>query len=249
MFDRIVLTCEHAVNRIPAPYRSLFIDARNDLHGHRGYDAGALEIARALAGAFGAPLFTGEASRLLVDLNRSLGHPRLFSEYLDELGEAERLRILGRYYRPYRARVEAALVEAALVGASSKEAPGKGREAGAGTRGRVLHLSIHSFVPILDGRRRQADIGLLYDPGRARERETCVRLRSRLRSADPTLRIRRNYPYRGTSDGLTTHFRKVFAPDRYAGIEIEVNQSAAASKRDRTHMSLILEGAIRPELG
>ena len=37
--------------------------------------------------------------------------------------------------------------------------------------------------------------------------------------------MRRNYPYRGSSDGLTTTLRGLFADPDYLGIEIEVNQA------------------------
>jgi hypothetical protein len=50
-------------------------------------------------------------------------------------------------------------------------------------------------------------------------------LAARLRAEWPTLRIRRNYPYRGWTDGLTTALRGRFPATRYAGIEIEVNQA------------------------
>jgi hypothetical protein len=35
--------------------------------------------------------------------------------------------------------------------------------------------------------------------------------------------LRRNYPYRGQSDGLTTALRRQFGA-RYLGIELEINQ-------------------------
>src|SRR4029434_4503487 len=76
----LVITCEHGGNRIPAPYRELFHDRQALLDSHRGYDPGALIMARALATAFAAPLVVTSVSRLLVDLNRSVGHPRLHSD-------------------------------------------------------------------------------------------------------------------------------------------------------------------------
>jgi hypothetical protein len=45
-----------------------------------------------------------------------------------------------------------------------------------------------------------------------------------LKAADPTLRLRRNYPYIGKSDGVTQSLRRAHPPDRYVGIELEVNQ-------------------------
>ena len=52
---------------IPAPYRDLFHAHQALLDSHRGYDPGALILARALATAFAAPLVASTVSRLLVD--------------------------------------------------------------------------------------------------------------------------------------------------------------------------------------
>ena len=38
------------------------------------------------------------------------------------------------------------------------------------------------------------------------------------------MRVRRNYPYNGASDGLTTYLRGRFSGRLYSGIELEVNQ-------------------------
>ena len=70
--DGLVVTCEHGGNRIPAPYRDLFHAHDALLDSHLGYDLGALNLARALAKAFAAPLVASTVSRLLVDLNRSI---------------------------------------------------------------------------------------------------------------------------------------------------------------------------------
>ena len=111
-----------------------------------------------------------------------------------------------RYYWPYRN-----WVEAQVAGAVEAEEP-------------VIHISSHSFTPRLHGITRRADVGLLYDPRRAGERSLCDAWRERIIQGNPKLVVRRNYPYRGTGDGLTTHLRKLHADARYAGIEIEVNQ-------------------------
>jgi predicted N-formylglutamate amidohydrolase len=102
----LVITCEHGGNRIPALYRELFVSHRELLDSHRGYDPGALIMARDLASAFAAPLVASTVSRLLVDLNRSVGHPRLHSEASRQVPAEPRQRILRRYYQPYRAQAE-----------------------------------------------------------------------------------------------------------------------------------------------
>src|SRR4029453_16292716 len=65
---------------------------------------------------------------------------------------------------------------------------------------------------------------LLYDPGRPGEVALASAWLAALKAADPTLRLRRNYPYLGKSDGVTQTMRRLHPPDRYVGIELEVNQ-------------------------
>lgn len=203
----ILITCEHGGNEVPEAYASLFRGARRLLASHRGYDAGALELARGFARHLRAPLVFATTTRLLVDLNRSPGHRRLFSEFTRDLDATTREAILATHYFPYREQVEVRVSEAV-----------KQRE-------HVVHLSVHSFTPELDGEVRNADIGLLYDPARRLEQEFCHRWRLTLQTMWPELRVRRNYPYRGASDGLVTSLRRRFGAKQYLGVELEVNQS------------------------
>ncbi|MCX7099041.1 MAG: N-formylglutamate amidohydrolase [Methylococcales bacterium] len=202
----MVITCEHGGNRIPESYRYLFEDDQALLDSHRGFDPGALTMAKALATAFSAPLVTSTISRLLVDLNRSIGHPRLHSEAIRNIPTKMRGEIVAHYYQPYRLQTERLLKKAIK------------------DYGQVIHLSSHSFTPELDGKVRNADIGLLYDPSRPGELELSGRWKAALKICAPDLRVRRNYPYAGKDDGLTTWFRKRLSPAAYVGIELEINQ-------------------------
>lgn len=204
--DHYLISCEHGGNRIPARYRPLFAGFESLLQTHRGHDPGALVLARELASALAAPLFVSTTSRLLVDLNRSIGHPRLYAEAARAAPAAVRREILETYYLPYRNKVEAHIAEAIARGQ------------------RVIHLSSHSFTPVLDGAIRTADIGLLYDPARYGEIELCRRWQTQLKARAPDLKVRRNYPYTGKSDGFTAYLRRCFPADAYVGIELEINQ-------------------------
>jgi predicted N-formylglutamate amidohydrolase len=223
--DSFLVSCEHGGNRIPAPYRSLFRGYDALLDTHRGYDFGALVMARALAGSFRAPLVASTISRLLVDLNRSIGHPRIFSAATRGAPASLRAKIAEQYYRPYRLQVER------LVRQSVSR------------RRRVIHISSHSFTPELDGKVRSADVGLLYHPGRRGEAELCARWKSSLAELAPQLRVRRNYPYAGKGDGLTSYLRRRFAPSAYVGIELEINQSIviAGGRRWTALRSLLID--------
>ncbi len=218
-----LLSCEHGGNRIPAEFRAPFRGERTLLASHRGYDIGALTCARALSAAWRAPLIHAEISRLLVDLNRSPHHPALFSPLTRALPAAQRALILQRHYFPHRQRIEH-WIAARIRGGHT-----------------VVHIAVHSFTAVLDGRRRDADIGLLYDPARPLEASICRHWQTALQQRG-TLRVRRNYPYRGTSDGLTRHLRERFPPHAYAGIELEINQETLTRRRAAVIAALINTG-------
>ncbi len=208
----LLITCEHAGNRVPADLRRAFAGARGLLRTHRAFDAGALVLARDLARTLRAPLECSLTSRLVVDLNRSLHHHALLSRWTRALPVRARERILRRYYQPHRARVEGRVARAIAAGQAA------------------IHISIHSFTPVLRARRRTTHVGFLFDPARPIERAVCAAWRRELQRREPRLTLHLNRPYRGTSDGLTTHLRTRFGPTRYAGIELEVNQRLVRSR-------------------
>jgi predicted N-formylglutamate amidohydrolase len=206
----VVVTCEHGGNRVPPRWAPLFRGKHALLSSHRGFDAGALLLARDLARALRVPLVAATSTRLLVDLNRSLGHPALFSAVTRRLPSLEREDILERCYLPYRRQVATTV----------RRRIDSGRA--------VVHVSSHSFVPRLDGVVREVDVGVLFDPSRRREVDVTRRWLRLLRAGAPGLRFRSNQPYRGTADGLTTGLRKIHGDAEYAGIEVEVNQAIVA---------------------
>jgi predicted N-formylglutamate amidohydrolase len=218
---KMILSCEHATAAVPGPYGDLFAGAPHILETHRGYDIGALEVTKAVEElAEGA--FYGGCSRLLIDLNRSLYHPRLFSEFSHGLPEAEKEAIIARWYTPFR---DAALQAVKKVLTS---------------RNPLLHLSVHSFTPELDGVMRTNDIGILYDPQRLGEKDLARRLGQAILATDPGLSVRMNTPYHGTSDGHTTALRRHLKDEAYLGIELEINQRLLEDERGRVAVGQLL---------
>ena len=67
-FSALLVTCEHASNAVPGRWRKSFVADSAVLKTHRGWDPGAVVLARELAGEFDAPLHEGEFTRLLIDL-------------------------------------------------------------------------------------------------------------------------------------------------------------------------------------
>lgn len=202
----VVLTCEHGGHRVPSSLKDAFAGAEEILQSHRGWDPGALPLAKRFASACDEPLFCSTVSRLVVELNRSLGHPRLFSEFTQKLTPQERRILLRKYWYPHRSEVEEQirlLIEAGET---------------------VVHLSVHTFTEFFEGKQRTTDIGLLYDPQRPLERGFASQWRREISERDDSLLIRRNDPYKGSSDGFTTYLRRQFPEDGYLGLELEVCQ-------------------------
>ena len=208
---RLILSCEHGGNKIPREWRHLFGEVGSELHTHRGLDIGALDAARAFSRGTKAPLFYSKNTRLLVDLNRELRSPAAFSEFTKSLPAVQRDKLVTKYWKPHRDRIEGWVGEQLAEGAP------------------VVHLAIHSFTPVFDGTHRPTDIGLLYDPARAREKDFCARWRRELMAADAKneFLVHCNAPYRGVSDSLPTTLRKRLPPSKYLGLELELNQKFA----------------------
>ena len=222
----LLITCEHATCFVPRSFKYLFANHGDILHSHRGWDPGTLEIGNVLSRRFGFPLFRTRVTRLLVEANRSIGHKRIFSVFSAGLDPKTKQFLLSEYYYSYRDAVESWILTRMT------------------DRSNVLHLSLHSFTPILNRIPRSADIGLLYDPRRDSERFYCERLKASLAELLPNWRIRKNYPYLGRADGFTTSLRKIYSDDRYCGIELEVNQKFVHEPRWHSTHKLLIAQAI-----
>lgn len=225
----LVLSCEHGGRRLPAGFgldatvdaaRGATLEANLDaalraaLDTHRGWDPGALALARQMAALLDAPLRYSTISRLVVEPNRSESSPELFSPWSRHLDGKERRALVRRYHRRHRRRVREAVEEAA---------------AGSPAPDLVVHVGVHTFTPVLDGQVRPLEVGILLDPARDPEREVVQAWAEALTVQAPELRIRFNEPYDGRSDGLVTTLRGAFAHGirpgcAYAGLELEVNQ-------------------------
>jgi len=204
----IVLTCEHAGNQVPEHLAAFFHGASIALKTHRGWDLGADELTRELANILPVQgMFLGNWSRLVVDLNRSEHHPKIFSQWTEGLNEVERQYLLDSIYKPFRQQVKSCIDRLCANGVT------------------VLHLSIHSFTPVLGSEVRNNDVGLLYDPKRKDEQRFAIDWEHALEQQSKVpVRVRRNYPYRGISDGHVTDLRRLY-PSGYLGFEVEVNQA------------------------
>lgn len=231
---RVVVSVEHASPRVPKQLEDLGLPLAL-LRSHHGWDPGAAVVGRLLARALGAPLHLGRWCRLVADVNRSAFHPRVVPRTTGgrripanhDLGAKDRRARIARYWQPYREAVEADLDRAVAA------------------HGRVLHISIHSFVERLGGKERCFETGLLYDPSRRLERAMADRLHRRLATAG--YRVRRNQPYSGRDDGFCMRMRVERPVSSYLGMEIEMNQRMVRRDQACRRFALDLIAAFKAE--
>src|SRR5262245_22908374 len=148
----IVLICDHASNRVPAPYGDLGLPPAA-FQRHIAWDIGAAAITEILARRFAAPAILSEVSRLLIDCNRAFEDPTLTPPISDgtvvpanqALSPAERERRWQAYHQPYHQAIRTAL-ERALT---------SGRE--------PILVSIHSTTPVLQGIARPQQITVCWN--------------------------------------------------------------------------------------
>jgi predicted N-formylglutamate amidohydrolase len=203
MQPKFIITCEHAGNEIPDEFLPSFSPPDDILRSHRGWDPGALNLAEFLAEHLSCSLHSFPVTRLLIETNRSLNSPQLFSGFSKDLPGTMKLELINEYYHSYRGAVEEEI--------NALEKP-------------VIHISVHTFTPVWEEKERKTDIGLLFDPSRRLESVLCGIWQRHLRALLPDRNIEMNEPYKGVDDGFTTHLRTVFADETYAGIELEINQ-------------------------
>ncbi len=219
----VVITCEHASQRLPEPWQWPKEDAR--LVGtHWAYDLGAAELARALAARLRAPAILSRFTRLLADPNRPEDSPTLFRARADgapihinlSVDSRDRELRLERYYRAYHRAADQLVANHA--------AP--------------LLLSIHTFTPAYEGKSRSMEIGVLYD----RDEELARRCAAHLDDAGFISAL--NEPYSG-KEGL------MYAVDRHAvrygrrALEIEVRQDLAVDNAMQERIVAELEAFLR----
>ncbi len=207
----LILTCEHASAKVPRDLQYLFANHLQIFKTHQAYDIGALAVARDLSGLTRAPLHCGSMSRLVVDLNRSQNNSGLFSRFTRQVTEHQRQQILNKFYLPYRSSVERTVASSI------------------GRKHLVAHISVHSFTPVLKVKERVTDLSVLYDPARFGEKILAGAWVKELKKRFPSLRIHRNTPYKGISDGFTRHLRTIHRANQYLGLELEMNQKIVGS--------------------
>ena len=153
--DYLVI-CDHATNNIPLEYEDLGISMK-DLESHRAFDLGASDVAIELSKLLGCSLVMANFSRLLIDPNRGIDDPTLIPKISEgkiikgnvnisiSEDDIERSKRIDRFYLPYHKQINSFINKSLDNGRIPKI------------------LSIHSFTPIWKGKKREIDVGILWD--------------------------------------------------------------------------------------
>lgn len=222
-----VLTCEHAYARLPID-TPVSAAEREVLRSHWGWDLGAWAVTKATASALQTGATGGRWSRLWVDLNREAGDATLVRREIegcrlswnDGVDSVEISKRFEAVHLPYHAEVDGEIAHRILHGV------------------RPLLLAVHSFTPQLGHRRRNFDIGVLYDDCLAEAKRFATPFR------EAGLRVRYNQPYsgkRGLMYSIDRHGKHYGLPN----LELELNQALFDDPAATAKLAPIVARAMR----
>jgi predicted N-formylglutamate amidohydrolase len=223
----IVLTCDHAGNRVPNVLEGLGIPA-SAFEQHIAWDIGAGAVTRLLSERLHANAVLGNYSRLVVDLNRDLDDATAFPAIsdgvlvpgnlrLDPEQRAQRARALFKPYHEAIRRTTQALTSPPTV---------------------PVLIAIHSFTPKLHGVRRPWHIGVLWD----RDPRLALPLLAALRAHRDVV-VGDNEPYSGRhpADFTVDHHAE---PLGLAHVGIEIRQDLINDVAGQQRWAALLGDAL-----
>jgi predicted N-formylglutamate amidohydrolase len=227
----VLVICEHASRTLPARFGDLGL-SQEALNSHIAWDPGALALARGLSDNLDATLVYQKFSRLIYDCNRPPASPAAMPETSEiyaipgnrQLDAAERNARTEALYTPFHQRIANILRKRAARGVAS------------------VVVTIHSFTPVYDGRRRDVELGILHD--------TDDRLASRmlaLAGEAPLYNTARNQPY-GPADGVTHTLQLHGLANNLKNVMIEVRNDLIMDDVGQGVMADYLTGLIQQSL-
>ena len=229
----VILICEHASNRLVAPWLSV---SPATTASHAASDIGALGLAQALGaelapGQGGAELIHAPLSRVIYDLNRSPDrddacpvqseiHPITMNV---GLSRAARLDRVEQIYLPFHDLVRARIARALALGR------------------RPVILTIHSFSPVWHGVARSVEFGVIHDAMPALARQIAAS------AAGSGLSTALNEPY-SAADHVTHTLRLHALPYGLDNAMLEIRNDLIATPEGQVSMAArlapILQEAI-----
>lgn len=225
--DYLVI-CDHSSNKIPPKYNNLCI-SKKIINSHRAFDIGASEVASELSNLLKCNLVMANFSRLLIDPNRGYDDPTLIPKISEgEIikgnlnisllkNDKERNKRINNFYQPYHDQISKFI----NIAFSENKIP--------------KILSIHSFTPIWKGKKRETDIGILWDKD--------DRLSEIFLSSFNNSNIGNNKPYSGRlkNDTLYRHATMRGLPH----VLIELRQDLLKKKKDRLQWAKKIHNVLK----
>ena len=183
----ILILSDHASNRVPMVLDGLGLAGTSHLDEHIAVDIGAKDVTEYLADGLNAPAVMAEYSRLVIDLNRDLARVDSIPSLSDgievpgnkTLSTADKRARQDEIYHVYHDEITRQLACPAIK----------------------TVISVHSFTPVMNGRKRPTEIGILWDGVADFPR----RLIKALRENNPDRVIGDNTPYSFIDDGELNH--------------------------------------------
>ena len=154
--SNFIIICDHASNKIPSRFNELGL-SQDILNTHIAYDIGSKEVAIKLSNILDCPLVMTDFSRLLIDPNRGIDDPTLIMKISDNskiegnIGiknfqeSDEKNERIKNFYDLYHNKISELI--------NSFEKNNKSPSI----------ISIHSFTPVWKNKKRDIDIGILWD--------------------------------------------------------------------------------------
>ena len=154
--SNFLIICDHASNNIPSNFANLGLD-KDILDTHIAYDIGAKEVSIRLSNILDCPLIMSDFSRLLIDPNRGIDDPTLIMKISDNSKIQGNIGIknfqendekndrIKNFYDLYHNKISELI--------NSFEKNNKSPSI----------ISIHSFTPVWKNKKRNIDIGILWD--------------------------------------------------------------------------------------
>ena len=227
----VFIICEHASRALPERFGDLGLSAEA-LSSHIAWDPGALAVAKGISAALDATMVYQRFSRLIYDCNRppeSAGAMPETSEIYTIPGN-QRLDAAGRQarteglYIPFHDSIRALLNQRA-------------------TRGqKTVIVTIHSFTPIYNGKRRAVELGILHDD----DRWLADRMLDAAAEA-PLYQTERNQPY-GPEDGVTHTLKLHGIANGLHNVMIEVRNDLIGDDVGQGVMADYLTGLLQNSL-
>lgn len=227
----VLLVCEHASREIPPEFGDLGLDTEAAT-SHVAWDPGALAVATRLAERLDAVLIYQSVSRLLYDCNRPPESPGAVPETSEiyaipgnqGLSGADRDERIRRFYRPFEARLTETIAARRAAG-------------------RATHVvTVHSFTPVYFGKRREVELGVLFDA----DRRLADQLLAAISAAPgaPALAVEENQPY-GPADGVTHTLIAHGLANNLANVMLEIRNDLIADEESQLTMADRLADWIR----